>query len=97
MKIQASSAKAALATAVVCMVVAVPFADAAGTRIPVRWRSCKAVNLKYPHGVGKVTAHDSTAGEPVTNFTRSNYLYRLAMRYNRGLDRDRDGIACEKR
>jgi hypothetical protein len=23
-------------------------------------------------------------------------LYRTAMRYNRGLDRDKDGIACEK-
>jgi uncharacterized heparinase superfamily protein len=44
----------------------------------------------------KVNAHDSTTGEPVTNFTHSNYLYRLAMRYNRGLDRDHDGIACEK-
>ena len=96
MRIQASSAKAALATAVVCLVVAVPFADAAGTRIPARWRSCKAVNAKYLHGVGKVNAHDSTTGEPVTNFTHSNYLYRLAMRYNRGLDRDHDGIACEK-
>src|SRR5262249_12243609 len=70
--------------------------DAASERIPPRWRSCKAVNLRYPHGVGKVNAVDATAGEPVTNFTHSNYLYRLAMRYNRGLDRDKDGIACEK-
>jgi hypothetical protein len=29
----------------------------------------------------------------VTNFRRSNRLYRL----NKGLDRDKDGIACEKR
>ena len=42
-----------------------------------------------------MNAVDKTAGERVTNFTHSNYLYRLAMRYNRGLDRDRDGIACE--
>jgi hypothetical protein len=68
----------------------------ASARIPTRWRSCKAVNAKYLHGVGKVNAMDKTAGEPVTNFTHSNYLYRLAMRYNRGLDRDHDGIACEK-
>jgi hypothetical protein len=33
----------------------------------------------------------------VTNFKRSNTLYRLAMSYNRGLDRDADGIACEKK
>jgi hypothetical protein len=24
-------------------------------------------------------------------------VYNLAMKYNRGLDRDKDGIACEKR
>jgi hypothetical protein len=46
--------------------------------------------------VGRVGAHDKTRGTPVTNFKRSTFLYRIAMRYNRGLDRDRDGIACEK-
>jgi hypothetical protein len=96
MRVQARSAKAALATAVICLVAAVPFADAASARIPARWRSCKAVNAKYLHGVGRVNAVDKKAGEPVTNFTHSNYLYRVAMRYNRRLDRDRDGIACEK-
>jgi hypothetical protein len=47
-------------------------------------------------GVGKIGAWDGTSSEPMTNFTHSNYLYRLAMRYNRGLDRDQDGIAREK-
>jgi hypothetical protein len=32
----------------------------------------------------------------VRNFWRSNRLYREAMRYNRGLDRDHAHIACEK-
>jgi hypothetical protein len=32
----------------------------------------------------------------VTNFRRSTRLYNIAMRWNRGLDRDKDGIACEK-
>jgi hypothetical protein len=27
---------------------------------------------------------------------RRTKLYRLAMSYNRGLDRDKDGVACEK-
>jgi Excalibur calcium-binding domain len=27
---------------------------------------------------------------------RSTRIYRLAMSYNKGLDRDKDGIACEK-
>jgi excalibur calcium-binding domain-containing protein len=41
-------------------------------------------------------ARDSRNGEPVLTFRRSNLLYRTAMRYDRGLDRDEDGIACEK-
>jgi Excalibur calcium-binding domain len=39
----------------------------------------------------------STDQPRVTNFKRSTVLYNTAMRYNRGLDRDKDGIACEKR
>jgi Excalibur calcium-binding domain len=35
-------------------------------------------------------------GVPVTNFFHSTLLYNKAMRYNHGLDRDKDGIACEK-
>jgi hypothetical protein len=34
---------------------------------------------------------------PVTTFKRSTALYNLAMRYNSGLDRDKDGVACEQR
>jgi Excalibur calcium-binding domain len=58
------------------------------------FQNCKALNSVYRHGVGRVGAHDHTRSgtNPVTNFKRSNRLYRL----NRGLDRDRDGIACEK-
>jgi hypothetical protein len=43
--------------------------------------------------VGRVGAHDYTSGTPVTNFRRSNTLYRA----NSRLDRDEDGIACEKK
>jgi hypothetical protein len=50
------------------------------------------VNARYPHGVGKVHARDKTSATPVTTFKRSNPLY---YRY-KGLDRDKDGIACEK-
>jgi len=32
----------------------------------------------------------------VTNFKRSTRIYNIAMNHNRGLDRDKDGIACEK-
>ena len=55
--------------------------------------NCKALNRTYPHGVGRVGARDHTkSGDPVTNFRRSNLFYRQ----NSGLDRDKDGIACEK-
>jgi len=72
-----------------------PFAIAARA-VPYPWKNCTQVNKKYRHGVGKVGARDKTSGTPVTTFKRSTYLYRTAMRYNRGLDRDKDGIACEK-
>ena len=92
----ANSARIALAAVLVVLVFGVPFAGASSTAIPRVWKNCTIVNKRFPHGVGRVGARDKTSSEPVTNFKRSNYLYRLAMRYNGGLDRDKDGIACEK-
>lgn len=63
--------------------------------IPPPWKNCAQVNRKYPHGVGRAGARDKTSGTPVTTFKRSNRLYALAIKYNKGLDRDKDGIACE--
>jgi hypothetical protein len=54
--------------------------------------NCTALNKVYPHGVGKWGAKDHTSGTRVTTFKRSNDLYRA----NDGMDRDGDGIACEK-
>ena len=77
-----------------------PVPAATGT-IPYLWKNCTHVNAKYWHGVGRVGAHDRTSGTPVATFYRSTRLYNIAMSYNgaRGynLDRDHDGIACEKR
>ena len=64
--------------------------------MPALYKNCTALNKKYSHGVGKATARDKTSGDPVTTFKRSNNLYRVVMSYNKGLDRDKDGIACEK-
>ncbi|RUR03311.1 excalibur calcium-binding domain-containing protein [Labedella endophytica] len=57
--------------------------------------NCTALNKKYPHGVGKKGAKDKVSGKtkPVTNFTVSTALYNE----NKKSDRDKDGIACEKR
>jgi hypothetical protein len=57
------------------------------------FRNCTAMHRVYPHGVGRWGARDHTSGTPVTNFKRSNILYRQ----NSHLDRDKDRIACEKR
>ena len=66
------------------------------------YKNCKALNKDYAHGVGKKGAEDKTNGKKVTNFTVSNKVYGM----NNGprnkktgeydLDRDNDGIACEK-
>jgi hypothetical protein len=63
------------------------------------WNNCTTVHTRYAHGVGRLNARDHTrSGTPgVTTFKRSTRLYNTAMRYNSDLDRDRDGVACEKR
>ena len=63
---------------------------------PSLWKNCTHVHARYSHGVGRANAHDHTSGTPVTNFYRSTRVYNVAMHWNRGLDRDRDGIACEQ-
>src|SRR3954468_8196574 len=62
---------------------------AATTVVPPRWKNCTVVNKRFPHGVGKLHAHDRTSGTPVTNFRRSTLLYNRAISYNRALDRDK--------
>lgn len=57
------------------------------------YSNCSAMHADYPHGVGKAGAVDSTSKKtPVTDFTVDNDLYAA----NSSLDRDDDGIACEK-
>jgi hypothetical protein len=68
-------------------------AQAASDTSSMSYPNCKALNARYAHGVGRFGARDHTSGTPVTNFRRSNRLYRQ----NRARDRDGDGIACEKR
>jgi Excalibur calcium-binding domain len=65
------------------------------------YTNCTKFNKKYPHGVGKVGARDLAMNggvleNPVTNFRRSNKIYAAAMSHDKGLDRDKDKIACEK-
>ena len=57
--------------------------------------NCTAMNKVYRHGVGRRGARDRVSGtsRPVTNFFVSTTIY-LA---NTKSDRDKDGVACEKR
>jgi len=72
-------------------------APTTGNVIPRLYKNCTNLNKRYPHGLGRRLARDKTSGVPVRNFYRSTRLYNIAMSYNKGLDRDKDGIACEKR
>lgn len=82
---------------ILCLLVALAavLASSAAAVVAPAWKNCTRVNKTYPHGVGKVGARDHTSGTPVTTFKRSNALYTKAMNNNKGLDRDKDGIACE--
>ncbi len=88
-----------LAGAIACTVMTAPMlvlAVPAEAAVPAKWQNCTVVNKRLPHGVGRANARDKTSGTPVTNFRRDTALYNTAMRANAGLDRDKDGIACEK-
>lgn len=95
-----------LLVAVIAVVLAAPVSSAtdrgaaptAGTAMPLLYKNCTNFNKRYPHGVGKRLARDRTRSgtNPVTNFKRSTLIYNRAMSWNRGLDRDKDGVACEK-
>jgi len=67
----------------------------AGLPKPKKYANCAALNAVYPHGVAKKGARDKVAGstKPVTTFT----VYPATYTLNKASDRDKDGIACEKR
>jgi len=67
------------------------------TSAKYKFKNCTAMNKVYRHGVGKKGATDHTSGKKVTTFKRSTALYKKIISYRSGLDRDKDGIACEKR
>jgi hypothetical protein len=91
---------AAIVAALAIGAAGVPASQAAPK--PPSYETCKALNRVYPHGVGRMGARDKTSGEAVTNFKRSNRLYSrndgkgVAPPKEYDLDRDHDGIACEK-
>jgi hypothetical protein len=77
-----------------CALLALPALAGAATVQRKHFANCTALHGTYPHGVGRRGAHDHTRSgtNPVTDFTRNTKVYEQ----NSGLDRDHDGIACEK-
>lgn len=77
----------------------------AATPKPKSYANCTALNKVYPHGVGRSGAKDKVGKttKPVKNFKVSTTVYNLnngphkkgSAEYD--LDRDNDGVACEKR
>lgn len=63
---------------------------------PKTYASCAALNKDFPHGVGRPGAKDKVTGRarPVTNFKANKAVYDANAKR---LDREKDGIACEKR
>ena len=76
-----------------------PSAEAA---TPKHFTSCAQLQRSYPHGVGKSGAKDKTSGKAVKNFKVDTALYKANDGPRNGstgeydLDRDNDGVACEK-
>ena len=87
-----------IAVAVTAAAVVIPTSASASTisataAAPVHFTSCAKLHAKFPHGVGLVGAKDHVAkgSKPVTSFARNKAWYLK----NTGLDRDKDGVACE--
>lgn len=86
-----------VAAALFAVALIAPNAPAEAASKPAWTKNCTALHKKYPHGVGRVNAKDKTSGTPVKTFKKSNKLFATAMKYNKGLDRDKDKIACEQK
>ena len=66
---------------------------------PVKYKNCKALNKVHTSGVAKPGAQDTkkVKGKKVAVTTNGIPTYDAATyKKNKNLDRDKDGIACEK-
>lgn len=75
------------------------FTSTASFAAPVKYKNCKKLNAVYPSGVAKEGAVDTKTvnGTKVTVTTNGSPTVDSKLyKKNKGLDRDKDGIACEK-
>jgi len=91
----AAAAKQAADAAAAQAVPTAPPAPAAPSTSIVAFANCAQLNGVYPHGVGRPGAVDQVSGGSagVTTFDRDAAVYGA----NTGRDRDKDGVACEKK
>jgi len=91
----AAAAKQAADAAAAQAVPTAPPAPAAPSTSIVVFANCAQLNGVYPHGVGRPGAVDQVSGGSagVTTFDRDAAVYGA----NTGRDRDKDGVACEKK
>ena len=83
--------EAAVAPKPEAAVAAEPEAADAAQVTAKKYVNCAALNLDYPHGVGRAGSVDKTSEKPVTTFVVNDVVYNA----NTARDRDKDGIACE--
>ena len=79
--------------------IALAFTSTASFAAPVKYKNCKKLNADYPTGVAKEGAVDTKTvnGTKVVVTTNGTPVYDAKLyKKNKGLDRDKDGIACEK-
>lgn len=96
---------ASTSTVVLMLSIGVSASSVEAAPKPKSYTSCAQLQKDYPHGVARSGAKDKVGAKakPVTNFTVSTTVYGL----NDGprnkktgeydLDRDNDGVACERR
>jgi predicted lipoprotein with Yx(FWY)xxD motif len=78
---------------------AVVLGSAAPAFAAVSYKNCTELHKSYPHGIGRSNATDHVAngGKPVTTWKKDTKGFNAAMAKNKGLDGDKDGVACEKK
>lgn len=67
-------------------------ANPTNTANPIQFKNCAALNKIYPGGVAKSSNSRNKGGKIRLGQFINSRIYEL----NKGLDRDRDGLACEK-
>ena len=67
----------------------------AASKAKCPYRNCAELNARYPNGVARACGKDVRRGNTpsVTTFVVDGALYKLG---SASLDRDKDGVACEK-